>query len=247
MLLGFFGGLFISALNAAGSFPVLFITKVSDKLMDVGLGFSAGVMLAASFTSLLLPALELGGIVQVLIGFAAGAVFVSISDMFIPHLHFIIGEDTVIRKRLKAVWLFAIAVMIHNMPEGLAVGVGYGSGELLNAFVLMLGIGIQNIPEGLSVALSMLSTGKYGRFKSFTIGSLSGLVEIPLALLGAALVTYMRYLLPYAMAFAAGAMVFVISDEIVPETHRKGHERSASYGLIIGFMIMLTLDVVLSG
>ena len=143
------------------------------------------------------------------------------------------------------IWLFALAVTIHNMPEGLSVGVAVGSGSLEVAVPLMVGIGIQNVPEGLIVSFSMLGTGRYSRWKAFLFGTVSGIVEVPLALFGAALVAEIGGLVPYAMGFAAGAMIFVISDEMIPETHRIGHERHASFGLIAGFLIMLILDVAL--
>jgi ZIP family zinc transporter len=153
LLLGLLGGLITSLLNAVGTLPVLFMPKPRQKFLDIGLGFSAGIMLAASFTSLIIPGIGIGGIFPVVIGILLGAIAVTLSDMFIPHLHFVIGEDSLISSRLRAIWLFAIAITLHNMPEGLAVGVGFGAGgkHMLEAVTLMMGIGLQNIPEGLSV------------------------------------------------------------------------------------------------
>jgi ZIP family zinc transporter len=245
ILLGLIGGLVTSSLNMLGALPVFVLKTMSQKMTDVGLGFSAGVMLAASFTSLILPGLELAGLMPVIVGFAIGALFVSFSDIFLPHMHPIIGKDSLTHSKLKAVWLFTIAVTIHNMPEGLAVGVSFGSGDLVTALALMWGIGLQNMPEGLSIAFAMAATKKYSRSKSFLIAAASGLVEVPLALIGAALVAQISWLMPYAMGFAAGAMIYVISDEIVPETHRLGHERLSTYGLIVGFIVMLSLDYLL--
>ncbi len=248
IFLGLLGGLVITMLNSAGTLPILFIRRPSQKALDLGLGFSAGVMLAASFTSLIIPGIEVGGLFPVLLGIAVGAIVVTLSDMFIPHLHFVMDKDSVVSSRLKAVWLFAIAVTLHNMPEGLAVGIGFGAGEahIGEAIALMLAIGLQNVPEGLAVGFSFLATKKYSQARAFMLGNLAGIVEIPLAFLGAYLVSFIRALLPYAMGFAAGAMIFVISDEIVPETHRFGHERLASYGLILGLIFMIALDAGLS-
>ena len=217
--------------------------------MDASLGFAAGVMLAASFTSLIIPGMEYGGVVPVLIGILLGAIFIDLLDHLIPHMHFIIGpegvKDRELLKKIKAVWLFILAITIHNMPEGLAVGVGFGSGDLSKAIPLMIAIGIQNIPEGLAVSLAAMNAGLGKRFYATWVGIRAGLVEIPLALIGAWAVYAVKPLLPYAMGFAAGAMIYVISDEIVPETHRTGHERLATFGLIFGLVIMLYLDVVL--
>jgi len=148
-------------------------------------------------------------------------------------------------ERLKAVWLFILAITLHNMPEGLAVGVGFGAGDLANAIKLMLAIGIQNIPEGLAVSVSALGAGMGAYFYASLVGVRAGLVEIPLAVFGAWAVELARPLVPYAMGFAAGAMLYVISDEIVPETHRKGHERLATMGTLLGVAVMLYLDVTL--
>ena len=245
ILLGFYGGLVITLLNMVGAILVLFFTKVSEKLLDTLLGFAAGVMLTASFTSLIIPGIEAGGVLPVLAGILIGALAMDAGDHIIPHMHFITGKEGIKSKRIKAVWLFIIAITLHNMPEGLAVGVGFGSGKLKEAIVLMMAIGIQNIPEGFSVAISSLNAGLGRRFYAAVVGIRAGLVEIPLAILGAWLVSGMRIILPYAMGFAAGAMIYVISDEIVPETHRKGHERMATLGTIMGVVVMLYLDIVL--
>lgn len=202
-------------------------------------------MITASFTSLMLPAIDMGGVWPVIIGVCIGAGFLDLTDHLIPHMHFISGEEGPQSHRIKAVWLLIIAITLHNMPEGLAVGVGFGSGNLKDAFVLMMAIGFQNIPEGFAVAVSSLSAGFGKRFYASFVGIRSGLVEIPLAVLGAWAVTSMKPLLPYAMGFAAGAMLYVVSDEIVPESHRQGHERLATLGTMIGILVMLYLDVTL--
>ncbi|MDR7433657.1 MAG: ZIP family metal transporter [Armatimonadota bacterium] len=241
---GLIGGLVITALNTIGALVVILWRTPSEKFLDAALGFAAGVMLTASFTSLILPGIRYGGVIPVLLGIAIGALVLSMADQWVPQLHVVTGHEGS-ASRLKAVWLFIMAITLHNMPEGLAVGVGFGSGELANAIKLMLAIGIQNIPEGLAVAVSSLSVGLSTYFYAAFVGIRAGLVEIPLALFGAWAVQAVRSILPYAMGFAAGAMLYVISDEIVPETHRRGHERMATFGTVIGAILMLYLDVTL--
>lgn len=245
VLLALLGGMVCAALNLAGATPVLFIKKLPGRLLDVGLGFAAGVMMAASFTSLIIPGFARGGVLPVLTGVALGAVALTLGDRAIPHLHFVLGREGPRGERLTGIWLFILAITIHNMPEGLAVGVGFGTGDIASAITLMLAIGFQNIPEGLSVGFSLLSVGSYSRKFAYLAAVASGFVEPPLSFLGAWAVTQASSLLPYAMGFAAGAMLFVISDEIIPETHRLGHERRASYGLMAGLIIMLALDALL--
>jgi ZIP family zinc transporter len=242
---GLWGGVVITVLNTVGALLVLVWRKPSERFLDGALGFSAGVMLTASFTSLILPGIRHGGIWPVLIGMALGVLLLDLSDHMVPHVHAILGQEGILTKRVRVVWLFIIAITLHNMPEGLAVGVGFGSGDLSNALKLMLAIGIQNIPEGLAVSISALSAGLGAYFYASFVGIRAGLVEIPLALCGAWAVHVAQPILPYAMGFAAGAMLYVISDEIVPETHRKGHERVATLGLMLGAAVMLYLDVTL--
>lgn len=245
ILQGLVGGIIITLLNSFGALIVLIWSKPSERFLDTTLGFAAGVMLTASFTSLILPAIQSGGFVPTLIGVVLGAIAIDLADHLIPHAHMILGYEGLSSSRLKAVWLFIIAVTIHNMPEGLAVGVGFGSGDLRNALKLMLAIGMQNIPEGLAVSISALSVGMGAHFYASLVGIRAGLVEIPLALLGAWVVHMAQAIMPYAMGFAAGAMLYVISDEIIPETHRKGHERWATFGTIVGVLVMLLFDVAL--
>ncbi|MFA4030209.1 MAG: hypothetical protein GDYSWBUE_001833 [Candidatus Fervidibacterota bacterium] len=245
ILQGLVGGIIITLFNTLGALVVLIWRKPSERFLDAALGFAAGVMLTASFTSLILPAIQSGGLVPTFIGVALGAIAVDLLDHLIPHAHAVLGYEGLAYSRLKAVWLLIIAITIHNMPEGLAVGVGFGSGDLNNAVKLMLAIGMQNIPEGLAVSVSALSAGMGAHFYASLVGIRAGLVEIPLALLGAWVVHIVQVIMPYAMGFAAGAMLYVISDEIVPETHRKGHERWATFGTILGVLIMLLFDVAL--
>ncbi len=246
-LQGLFGGLVTTALNTLGALAVLVWRHPSERFLDGALGFAAGVMLTASFTSLIIPGVELGGVGPVLAGILLGVVFLDLADRYIPHLHLIVRREREGKgaERLKAVWLFIIAITLHNMPEGLAVGVGFGSGKLGDALSLTLAIGIQNIPEGLAVSVSALGAGLGTLFYASVVGIRAGLVEIPLAVLGAWAVGLVRPIVPYAMGFAAGAMLYVISDEIIPATHRKGHERLATWGLILGALVMLYLDVAL--
>jgi len=242
---GLVGGLFITLMNTVGALLVLVWKKPSEKVLNTALGFAAGVMLAASFTSLILPGVEYGGILPVLAGMALGVLVLDLGDRFVPHLHPARGKEGPDSGKLRAVWLFILAITLHNMPEGLAVGVGFGSGELGDAIPLMLAIGIQNIPEGLAVAVAALNAGMGTYFYAGLVGIRAGLVEIPLTLLGVLAVQFARPLLPYAMGFAAGAMLFVISDEIIPETHGTGYERLATIGIMVGVMVMLYLDISL--
>jgi len=257
---GLVGGLVIASLNLLGASLIFVWRNPSERAMDGTLGFAAGVMLAASFTSLIIPGIETysnGNPIPVLLGVALGALFLDRSDVLVPHAHYLLtgrqrrdaaNPETdlpVDDERVAGVVLFILAITIHNMPEGLAVGVGFGSGDLGTAIPLMLAIGIQNIPEGLAVSVAAINAGLDRRFYALFAGIRSGIVEIPLAVLGAYAVQSVSALLPYAMGFAAGAMLFVISDEIVPETHMKGNERIATLGLILGTIVMLYLDISL--
>lgn len=232
-----------------GAIPILFTTSVSERMRDILLGFAAGVMLAATSFSLIIPAIEYGGggvsgVMAVVIGMMAGAVFLDAVDKLSPHQHFIMGPEGATNPRLAAIWLFVIAITIHNFPEGLAVGVGFGGGDVGNGIALAIGIGLQNIPEGLAVALALVGE-KYSRGTAFLAALLTGLVEPLGGFLGLFLVQWVQWILPYGLAFAAGAMLFVISDEIIPETHRTGFERAATYAVVVGFLIMMFLDSTL--
>jgi zinc transporter, ZIP family len=259
ILQGLAGGFVIASLNMIGALSVLVWRNPSERSLDGALGFAAGVMLAASFTSLILPGIEIGGILPVMVGVALGALLLDRADAWVPHVHVLItgriradeardagSEGSSQHRRIASVILFIVAITLHNMPEGLAVGVGFGSGNLGNAIPLMLAIGIQNIPEGLAVSVAALNAGLGSLFYAAVTGIRAGLVEIPLALFGAWAVQLAEPLLPYAMGFAAGAMIYVISDEIIPETHTKGHERIATLGTILGVIVMLYLDVSLA-
>jgi len=244
ILLGLLGGLVITALNTLGALLVLVWRNPSERFLDAALGFAAGVMLTASFTSLILPGIDWGGIWPVTIGIMLGVVVMDQVDRLVPHLHPVKGPEGP-TTRIRAVWLLILAITLHNMPEGLAVGVGFGSGNISNAIALMLAIVLQNIPEGLAVSVSALNAGMGTYFYASLAGIRAGLVEIPLAVFGAWAIQVAQPLLPYAMGFAAGAMLYVISDEIIPETHRKNHERMATFGTMVGALVMLYLDVTL--
>ncbi|WP_277552937.1 ZIP family metal transporter [Halobaculum limi] len=260
----FVGGVVIAGLNMVGALSVLVYRDPSERALDTALGFAAGVMLAASFTSLIVPGIDLTEVVvpgvpatgllspvPVLTGILLGAAFLDQADHWVPHVHVLItgrqrDDQTVTDAKVASVILFIVAITIHNMPEGLAVGVGFGSGNVANGIALMLAIGIQNIPEGLAVSIAAINAGFQRRTYAVLTGIRSGLVEIPLTVLGAVAVVLVEPALPYAMGFAAGAMLFVISDEILPETHSRGHEREATLGTMVGVVIMLYLDVALA-
>jgi ZIP family zinc transporter len=257
---GFAGGVVIAFLNLVGALAIVVLRNPSRLLLNGALGFSAGVMLAASFTSLILPGIDQGGLLPVMTGIALGVLVLDRSDAWMPHAHILITgrfrrdqrpeatamvEGGVLHQRFSALALFILAITLHNMPEGLAVGVGFGSGETATAITLMLAIGIQNIPEGLAVAIAARNAGLGGQFYAAFAGIRAGLVEIPLAVIGAAAVTVTGSILPYAMGFAAGAMLYVVSDEIIPETHAKGYERAATFGTMLGVVVMVSLDVSL--
>jgi ZIP family zinc transporter len=240
ILFGFLASLVAGLATGAGALPVLFTRKVSDRLLDVMLGFSAGIMLAATSFSLIVPALDLSGPWIVVFAIILGALTLHLIDRFVPHFHPALGAEGP-PSRLAKVWLFVLAITIHNFPEGLAVGVSFGGGDMAAGLVIAMAIGLQNMPEGLAVALPLVREG-YSRRKSLMYGTLTGLVEPLGGLLGVALISVFQPILPWGLAFAAGAMLFVVSDEMIPESHRKGFEREATFGLIVGFVVMMLLD-----
>jgi ZIP family zinc transporter len=239
-------------ITGAGALPVLVVRRISAGLQDAMLGFAAGVMMAASVFSLILPALEEAGTdmpesaaaLVVIAGILLGGAVLWLINEHVPHEHFILGPEGPPTERVRRIWLFVIAIALHNFPEGLAVGVGFGTGDLGSATALAIGIGLQNIPEGLAVAVALL-TLDYSRGQALAVATATGLVEPVGGLIGVVAVTVSQALLPWGLAFAASAMLFVISDEIIPETHRHGHQNQATGGLMIGFALMLFLDVTL--
>ena len=223
--------------------------KQSHKFSDIVLSFAAGVMLAAAVLGLILPSLEYGGKFGILItiaGIFAGAFCLNLIDKVVPHLHKMVGQDTEAHNNanLSKVLLFVAAIAIHNLPEGIAAGVGFGSGNDSQALLIAGGIALQNIPEGMVIIGPMLAAGVKPK-KTFICAALTGVVEIIGCLLGYLAVSVATAILPFALAFAGGTMLYVISDEMIPETHAHGSERGATYALLVGFCVMLISDVLL--
>ncbi len=233
-----------------GAIPIFFAKDISKKAINILLGFAAGVMLAATFFSLLVPSIEMGhggvrGILVTSVGIFAGCVVLDLIDRFMPHEHLIThdveGKNTA---RLRKIWLFIIAITIHNFPEGLATGVATLPDNPGNGLAIAIAIALQNMPEGLAVAVA-LKKEDYSNNFAFIIALITGLFEPLGAFIGYYLVHISTAILPFTLAFTAGAMLFVISDEIIPETHSEGNQRGATYGLIIGFIVMMALDYLL--
>jgi zinc transporter, ZIP family len=254
ILIGFAASLLAGLATGAGALPALLVPRISPRLQDTLLGFAAGVMLAASFFSLIVPGLEaaesdyggeLGAALIVACGLMLGALALWLINEFFPHEHFILGHEGPASDSLRRIWLFVIAITLHNFPEGLAVGVGFGAGDMDGGTALAIGIGLQNLPEGLAVAVALIGE-RYAPRQAVLIALLTGLIEPVGGLLGVTAVTLAEPLLPWGLAFAAGAMLFVISDEIIPETHRKGFETEGTFGLMVGFVVMMVLDVSLA-
>ena len=254
-----FATLFTWGVTALGAASVFTTRRVNQKLLDVALGFAGGVMLAASFFSLLLPAITLSETMDVprwlpaVVGFLLGAATMRIIDFILPHLH--IRAPIEEAEGLKTTWerslLLILAITLHNLPEGLAVGVAFGGAAagiegatVAGAIALAIGIGLQNFPEGIAVAMPLRREG-LSPLRSFWYGQLSAVVEPVAGVLGAAAVLLMRPILPYALAFAAGAMIFVVVEEVIPTASREGSGDIATMGVIIGFAVMTLLDVAL--
>lgn len=256
------GGLFTWGLTSVGAAVVFFTKNVGHKILDSMLGFAAGVMIAASVWSLIIPSIEMteamGGIgwLPATIGFLVGGLFLRLCDAYLPHLHIGLprseaeGVDTSWRRST----LLVLAITLHNIPEGLAVGVLFGAAAtgidptgtatIAGAVALALGIGIQNLPEGTAVSVPLRREG-VGVGKSFYYGQLSGMVEPVFAVIGAVAVIYVQPILPFALAFAAGAMIYVVVEELIPESQMHGNTDLATLGTMVGFVIMMTLDVAL--
>ncbi|MBO5357654.1 MAG: ZIP family metal transporter [Clostridia bacterium] len=212
--------------------------KISHKFSDIVLAFGAGVMLSASFLGLILPSLEYGGkygILITIIGIFTGALCIDLIEKLVPHLDTITKTDN---ESFKKVMLFVLAIAIHNLPEGIAAGVGFGTGDISSAIMIAVGIALQNIPEGMVIIGPMLSVG-ISPGKTFFYAMLTGVIEVIGTLIGYFAVSIATFILPFALAFAGGTMLYVISDEMIPETHSHGNERGASYALLVGFVIML--------
>lgn len=254
------GGLFTWFLTALGAAAVFFTKKVRHSVMDGMMGFAAGVMIAASVWSLIIPSIEMSeslGYIKWLpavIGFLIGGLFLRICDEYIPHLHIGLPRDEAegISTTWKRATLLVLAITLHNIPEGLAVGVLFGAAAsgidpnggatIAAAVTLAIGIGIQNFPEGMAVSMPLRREG-ISRLKSFNYGQISGVVEPISAVIGAAAVLMIQPILPFALAFAAGAMIYVVVEELIPESQLHGNTDLATLGLMIGFCVMMTLDV----
>lgn len=249
------------ALTALGAAMVFFFKEINQRILNTMLGFAAGVMIAASFWSLLAPAIEMAQSSAIpawlvaALGFLGGAAFLWLADKIIPHMHINSkeGESEGISTKLKRSILLVFSITLHNIPEGLAVGVAFGAAAngmhditILSAIAVAVGIGIQNFPEGAAVSIPLRREG-LSRTKSFLYGQASGLVEPIAGVIGAALVMFVQPILPYALAFAAGAMIFVVVEELIPEAQSGNHKSThlATMGCIIGFTVMMILDVAL--
>lgn len=232
-----------------GSLIGFVFKKISHKFSDIVLSFAAGVMLAAAVLGLVLPSLEYGGQWGLLItvaGIFAGAVCLNLIDKLVPHLHKMVGPDLEEHRNadLNKVLLFVAAIAIHNLPEGIAAGVGFGSGDTAQALLIAGGIALQNIPEGMVIIGPMLAAGVSPK-KTLLCALATGLVEVVGTLIGYFAVSVASFILPFALAFAGGTMLYVISDEMIPETHAHGGQRGATYALLVGFCVMLVSDVLL--
>lgn len=224
--------------------------EISHRFSDIVLALAAGVMLAAAVTGLILPSLESGGVFALPVtvaGIFCGALCINLLDHVVPHLHRLSGADQESHPahtaEIDKVLLFVAAIAIHNLPEGIAAGVGFGTGDVAGAVTVALGIALQNIPEGMVVIAPMLAVGM-SRGRTFGIALFTGLIEVVGTLLGYFAVSISTAILPFALAFAGGTMLYVISDEMIPETHSHGSERGATYALLVGFCVMLVVDVL---
>lgn len=252
--IGLLASLVAGLFTAVGALPILFLRRISRGIEDSFMGFGAGVMLAATAFELVLPAVDrvqgdtgsgalAAGVVAIGIGLGGGLMLML--HRLVPHEHFTLGPQSGANpEKIRRVWLFIFAIALHNLPEGLAVGVGFGGENLSDGMALAIGIGLQNMPEGLVVAIALLALG-YSKKAALGVTLLTGLVQPVGGLLGVSAVSLFASLMPWALAFAAGAMLFVISHEIIPESHRSGHEGKATFGVLVGFVVMLAIDITL--
>lgn len=237
----------VGSATIIGSLIGFIFRKISHKFSDIVLAFAAGVMLAASVLGLILPSLEYGGKYGLLItiaGIFAGALCLNLIDKIVPHLHKLTGTDIEVHKgnaNINKVLLFVTAIAIHNLPEGIAAGVGFGTGNSADALLIAGGIALQNIPEGMVIIGPMLASGIPPK-RTFLFASATGVIEVVGTLLGYFFVSISSAVLPFALAFAGGTMLYVISDEMIPETHAHGSERGATYSLLLGFCLMLAMS-----
>ena len=236
----------VGCATVVGAIIGFIFKKFSHKFFDLTISFAAGVMLAAAMLGLILPSVEYGGkygLVYAITGIFSGAFFLNIIDKVVPHIHKLIESDNQ-NKDLDKVILFVMAIAIHNFPEGLAAGVGFGSDNIGDAIMIAGGIALQNIPEGMVIIGPLLAAGA-SRRKTFLLAVITGIVEVIGTLIGYFAVTVSQAVLPFALAFAGGTMLYIINDEMIPESHAHGNERGATYSLLAGFSIMLISDVLL--
>ena len=235
----------VGGATIAGVLIGFLFRKVPHKFNDAILGFAAGIMLSAAVLGLILPSLEEGNVWITALGILCGAVFLNFADKLTPHLHHITGMDQEThadkQSHLNKIMLFVMAIAIHNLPEGIAAGVGFGSENISNAITVALGIALQNIPEGMVIVSPLIMAG-VAKKRGFFIACFTGVVEIIGTMIGFGAVSIATAILPFALAFAGGTMIYVVSDEMIPETHSHGYERMATYSLIIGFLTMLLMD-----
>jgi ZIP family zinc transporter len=251
--LGVIASFFAGLGTSIGALGIFLLRKPPARILTALISGAAGVMLAASFFSLLQPAIELAearatrngmGVLVVIAGVFAGAGMLFSIHRYSPHEHFELGREGLVSRRVSRLWLFVIAITLHNFPEGMAVGVGFAGEDIANGLALGIGIGVQNIPEGLAVAISLLAIG-YSKRLAFSLASLTGLVEPVGGILGAAAVWLAEPSIPIILGFAAGAMLFIISGEVIPETHRSANKDLATFSLLAGVVLMLFMSVVL--
>ncbi len=249
MKLVFLTALGVGTATIIGSVIGFVFKKISHKFSDIVLSFAAGVMLAAAVLGLVLESLNYGGkyaLLTTVLGIFAGALCLNLVDKLVPHLHALVGTETESHKNanISRVLLFVMAIAIHNLPEGIAAGVGFGSGNTSQALVIAGGIALQNIPEGMVIIAPMLAAGVTPK-RTFLIASVTGIIEVVGTLIGYFAVSVSTVVLPFALAFAGGTMLYVISDEMIPETHAHGSQRGATYALLVGFSLMLVMDTLL--
>jgi ZIP family zinc transporter len=241
ILTGTLASLIAGSATILGAALVFFTKRLSDKFLDASMGFAAGVMLAATFFGLVSPAIRIGGVWKAAVGILLGMLFLIIMEKAVPHMHAVAGVKGP-PSRLSKLSLLILAITIHNFPEGLSVGVGFAGGNIRAGIILAIGIGIQNIIEGLAVAVPILLKDKSKIIRAFLIASFTCIVEPIGGFLGISIVSLSSLLIPYGLTFAAGAMLFVTSEEIIPETHSRGNAREATVGLILGFIVMMILE-----
>ena len=251
--IGFLASLLAGLGTGLGALGIFLIRTLSQRLEYALLSLAAGIMLAASVFSLILPGIEYAepqvpnqasAVAIVSAGLMLGALALHLIHQYAPHEHFLSGREGPESVALRRIWLFIIAITLHNFPEGMAVGVGFAGGDVANGVALATGIGLQNIPEGLAVAASLIVV-HYTRIQAFGVAFLTGLAEPIGGVLGAAAVSFTTPLMPWTLGFAAGAMLFIISDEIIPETHRGAYKGLATFALLVGFVLMMFLDATL--